>query len=397
MRILSIPALLALLLALLMASASAVQAAEPTFVKREATGEAAILNGNKQKAFDDAKLQAMREAVAQVAGTIVSSDTLTQNSQLISDRIYANSSGYVRNVEILSQKEEGGVMKVALRAEVGTAELDKDLQAVKALIARFGHPKLVIITQEHAIDVHGVVNSSEVMNAVLSEGFRNDGWTLIDPNFAAGKLRLAAGVALGTPEAKEIGQLSKAEYVLYGVANFRYQPTSGPMDLAGVYLVSGEYDFTLFATDSGSQIGKITGKVDPGALAQNKKMKLLISYEQTMHDASKLEGVKVVAEMRSKVIESLRAAEQNGGRLVLSASGLPDFGAAQAFKRVLEEQSGVREANRKEFASGKAQYELLFVGKAEDLAELLEGKKFKGQKISVTGVTNGTLELSIGK
>ena len=78
-------------------------------------------------------------------------------------------------------------------------------------------------------------------------------------------------------------------------------------------------------------------------------------------------------------------------------TGLPDFGAAQAFKRVLEEQSGVRSADRKEFAGGKAQYELLYVGKAEELAEQLDGKKFKGQKISVTGVTNGTLELTIVK
>jgi hypothetical protein len=112
--------------------------AQPVFIIKEATGEAAIMEGNRDKALQDATNAALREAVEQVAGVMVSSDTLTANSQLISDRILTNSAGYVRKYEILEKKEDRGVMKVTVRAEVGTAELDKDLQAVQALIRRSG-------------------------------------------------------------------------------------------------------------------------------------------------------------------------------------------------------------------------------------------------------------------
>src|SRR5690349_6425284 len=183
---------------------SAVALAEAEVVTKEATGEAAIVDGNKARAEKEANDKALREAVEQVAGVMVSADTLTQNSQLISDRIFANSAGYVRKYDVLSKKEERGVMIVTLRAEAGTAQLDKDLQAVKALINRMGNRKLVILLQEHTYDPKGVVTASGVLSTVLTEAFRQDGWTLIDPAFAAGKVKVSSGVSMGTPEAREI-------------------------------------------------------------------------------------------------------------------------------------------------------------------------------------------------
>ncbi|HLL55708.1 MAG TPA: flagellar assembly protein T N-terminal domain-containing protein [Myxococcaceae bacterium] len=386
---------------LLLALCSVAHAAEtqPATVTKEAVGEAAIgADGNKIRARDEAKKQALRNAVEQVTGMMISSDTLTSNSQLISDRIYSNSAGYVRSHEVLSEKEDAGVMRVTVRAEVGTAELDRDLQAVQGLIKRFGSPKLVLLTQEQAIDQNGIATSSGVMATVLTESFKKDGWTIIDPAFAAGKLKLSSGVGVGGPEAKEIGHLTKADYILYGNVNFRYQPPGMMMVGAEVFIVTGEYEFTAFSTDSGSQITKISGKfkTDFEALRKNKGSAVL-SYERTAHDVSIIEGGKVVADMRARVLEFLRNAEQNGSRMVLNVSGIPDFGAAQNFKRMLEERSGVRNVERKDFTGGKAQYELLFMGNSGDLAELLDQQKFKGQKLSVTGVTNTTVELSLGK
>ena len=68
-------------------------AAKPAFVTQEATGEAAIVAGNKDKARRDARNNALREAVERVAGVMISADTLSANSQLVSDRVFANSAG----------------------------------------------------------------------------------------------------------------------------------------------------------------------------------------------------------------------------------------------------------------------------------------------------------------
>ena len=112
---------------------------------REAEGEAAIVGGNVDRAAREAKEAALRSAVEQVAGVLVSSQSLAVNSQLVSDQVYAHSAGYVRSYEVLSQTTERNVVKVKVRAQVGTAELDRDLQAVQALVQpapgpEAGHP-----------------------------------------------------------------------------------------------------------------------------------------------------------------------------------------------------------------------------------------------------------------
>lgn len=385
---------------LLLALAVVAGAEQPALVTKEATGEAAIAGGDKNAAFEQAKRQAIRNAVEQVAGTMVSSDTYAKNSQLVYDRILSNTTGYVKDVQVVSKSEEAGVMKVTIRAQVGTAEIDKDLQATRQLLRRMEQTKLVILTQEHAIDANGVTTSSSVMATELTNAFKQDGWTILDPNFAAGKMKLSAGVALGTTEAKEIGELSKADYILYGTVNFRYQPPGGTFDKDEkgnqiLFNVTGEYELSLFATDSGSQLAKLVGKFNTGDMG--KKGSNLLSYERTAHDIAVNKGQAIVADVRKQVLETLRSNEQNGSRLVMNVVGITEFTAVQNFKKVLEDVSGMRDVRKGPFASGKAQFELTYVGSTEELAEKLSNKSFKGKKISVTGVTANTVELTLAK
>src|SRR3954466_7459669 len=94
-------------LGVLLASAVA-YAEQPEFITKEVTGEAAIIKGDKVKAKDDAKKVALREAVAQVAGVLVTGDTLTRNNQLVSDTIFAKSEGYIHKYDVTAEKEEAG-------------------------------------------------------------------------------------------------------------------------------------------------------------------------------------------------------------------------------------------------------------------------------------------------
>jgi hypothetical protein len=66
---------------------------------------------------------------------------------------------------------------------VGTAELDRDLQAVQALLKRLQGRRLVVLLQEQTIDEKGVTTTSGVTSTVLTDAFKRDGWTMIDPSF----------------------------------------------------------------------------------------------------------------------------------------------------------------------------------------------------------------------
>jgi len=382
-------------------AAATAQAASPEVVTKEAQGQAAISGSGpaaRQAAIEEATRNAKRAAVEQVAGVMIEADTVTANSVLVRDQVVANTAGYIRGYELLgAPKEEGGVITVTIKAQVGAGAIDKDLQAIRAVVKRMGHPKLVLLLQEQTIDEKGTVISSGVMNTVLTEKFKGDGWTIVDWNFAAGKVEVGSGV--GPAEAKKIGELSKADYILYGQVKFRDQAVDGLLGPAGkgqqnIFPVTGEYDLTFFDTSNGTQLTTQSGKmvIPPGEIRQT-----LLSYERTAYNLARLKGQEIVGELGKAIYESIRSAEMNGARMTMSVSGIGEFSVMQQFKQVLANVAGMREVRKGSLSGGKAQYELSFVGTADELAEKLDGKTLKGRKISVTGVTGSSLELTLAR
>ena len=343
-------------------------------VTREAEGEAAIVGGNVDRAAREAREAALRSAVEQVAGVIVSSQSLAVNSQLVSDQVYAHSAGYVRSYEVLSQTTERNVVKVKVRAQVGTAELDRDLQAVQALVRRLQGRKLVILIQEQTIDEKGVTSTSGVTATVLTDAFKRDGWTVIDPSFAAGKVRVSSAVALGATEAKEIGTLSKADFILYGTVGFRDVPADGILVQQGVprsaFPLTGDYDLGVFETSAGAQLAKVSGK-----LRSEMSNTSVNSREESAYNLVRANQGEIVGAVRKAVLESLRASEQNGARIVVEVQNAGDFATLQAFRQQLSVWSAaVREVGSPSLTSGTGKLEVTYLGTAERLAEQIDGK-----------------------
>ena len=97
-------------------------------VQVQAKGQAAIYGKDVSQARDKAIDDARRKAVEQAIGSMVSSETVTENFQLISDKILSKSSGYVRRYKILSEGSEEGIYQVTIEAMPGGV-LNSDLQA----------------------------------------------------------------------------------------------------------------------------------------------------------------------------------------------------------------------------------------------------------------------------
>src|SRR5687767_15807724 len=113
---------------------AAALAAEETV---EVEGVAAVVNNDvaiaRDRAIDDAK----RKAVEQVAGAQVSSESITENFQLVEDKIYSRAAGFVKNYKILSElKDEGGVYRVKIKANVDTKAVADNLDQIFQEIGR---------------------------------------------------------------------------------------------------------------------------------------------------------------------------------------------------------------------------------------------------------------------
>lgn len=378
----------------LLAAFAAFAQDKATVVSKEGVGEAAVVGKDELKAYEEAQKNALRNAVEQAAGVRIDADTAVVNNQLVRDQVFANTSGYVKAFTVSEKKIEKGVATVKVKADVITDNLDKDITAARDLVKRMGTPSIVIVVQEQTIPLDGkAVLNTENVATVLTETLKADGWLIKDAQALNGKLKLEGAATIGATEIKEISNLSKAQYILYGKAVMRHQDGKDLGSGGAYYPVTGEYDLALAATDSAEQISKLNGKLTQAL----KQPAPVLSYERTAFELIKARRDEVVSPVRKAILEHFRDQTVNGKSLTLSVSGLENFGAAKDFKKALEAIKGIKEATQDGFENGKAEYRVVYLGSSSDFAEVAETSTFKKKKLNVVSVSGNTLELKVGK
>lgn len=366
-----------------------------TVVTKEGVGEAAVVKNDEVKAYEEAREKALRAAVEQAAGVRIDADTVVVNNQLVRDQVFANTSGYVKKYDVLEKKIDKGVATVKVKADVITESLDKDINAARDLVKRMGRPSLVIVVQEQTIplDQKAIINS-EAMATVLTEALKADGWDIKDAQAMNKKLKLEGAATLGATEMKEIADLSKASFVLYGKSVMRHQDGNDQMMKGSSYFpVSGEYDLALAATDSEDQIVKLNGKlVYPKNLAVP-----VVSYERTTFDLIRAKKDEIVTPVRKAILEHFRDQAMNGKKISLVLSGVADFGEVEDFEAALGAIKGAKNVTQDSFANGKAAFRVNYMGSSKDLAKELRTATFKKKKLNIVSQSGNTLEVQVGK
>ncbi len=148
---------------------------------------------------------AMRQAIEQEVGLLIDSRTYVENYQVINDRIYTQSSGYIESYDILDSSFFNGIWKVDIRAQVRSETLRTDLMSKlqkKALIgANMQDPRIGVL----ASDANGTEYTT-LENSIIS-GLQNQGFSrLIDLNQmdASVRKRLAGAEAEGDLELRNM-------------------------------------------------------------------------------------------------------------------------------------------------------------------------------------------------
>lgn len=114
-------------------------------------GESAIGDAGEDAAFEEAKRDALREAVEQGVGVLVSSSTRVSNFEVVTDEILAESVGYVRRYDVLERgKSEEGMFRVVLEAVVDLGDLHRDLASLTLAIHEAGNPRILCVGTEIA-------------------------------------------------------------------------------------------------------------------------------------------------------------------------------------------------------------------------------------------------------
>ncbi len=186
---------------------------------------AAAVDGDPAIARDRAIRDGLRKAVEQGVGTYITSETRVQNFQLLSDRIYSQAQGYVSSYQVLSEWQEAGLYRVAVRAWVKLDRLQDDLAALGLLIEQQGRPRVMVVVREldnpADITVTDRLMSEDLLATMILDAFQARGFPVVDAATVAANLRrdqLRAILAGDDAAAQALGQRTGAEVVIAGTA-----------------------------------------------------------------------------------------------------------------------------------------------------------------------------------
>lgn len=351
-------------------------------------GMAAIIGGNTVVARDKAIDDALRKAVEQAVGTVVSSDTMTENYKVIHDKILARTAGYVERYKVVSEGPRGDIYVVTIQAEVGKANLMDDLRALGLLHVLKEKPKVLVIIDEKVGGLYGTTAFESVGQAesTIMEKFIAAGFNVVDPdtvkaNITRDKaLRLIEGdAAASAAEGLKYG----AQVVITGKAfsknaggkllGTRMQSMQATLQARVVRTDTAKVISSRSATGAQAHIDELQG----GALAIKEAGEQL--SDALIKDIVKQWGGEVYGRSQE---------------MVVMISGLVSYRHLSAVKQFLEkEMQGVRAVHQRSFTGGVAELSLDYGGRSSNIADELAARKFTGFRLEPTNVTPNRIDV----
>ncbi|WP_419807489.1 hypothetical protein [Sphingomonas sp.] len=209
------PTRLSLFLAVVLATRAGARADDPPppsatagTVVLDVTGHApATLINAKEDATEDA----LRHAVEQGGGTALQSTTAVDNGVLIRDQILSECRGYVARYQPLAEGPDGhGQYAVRLRAWVKQGDVATAIDALKPLIRRKGHPRMLLLADARG----GRLDDDTLLD--MQEPLRNWGFDVVSHDVLDQRQRAEAEEAargeLDPEKAAKVASAVKADY-----------------------------------------------------------------------------------------------------------------------------------------------------------------------------------------
>lgn len=354
----------------------------------------APLSGSRSVAREGAINDALRKAVEQSVGVMLSSETLVENSALVRDGIYSKSQGYIKQYRIVKESAAGNDYLVTVMASVGVSELKNDLGALGLLHVRAGMPRVLFMIAElqSGRDTPlfwwgGDTSSTAVSETSMKEEFLNKGFNLVDVSPASIKSGIVAAVKnaeISEEMALEAGRISGAELVVKGTA--RASSTAGAtVTPVGSYLA--DVSASVIRVDNGQVLASGRGQGVSRHVSRN------VGENSALELAGK--------DLSKKLIEQILAkweAETSGlnqTQLVIrNLKGISDLQKVKAY--LAERVSGVQNIVQRSYQEGMAVLDIHSKSSAQEIADVLSTADHADIRLEITKTTPHTIEMRLG-
>jgi hypothetical protein len=361
-----------------------------------AEGVGAIFGNDRAIARDQAIQDALRKAVEQAVGTLVSSETMVQNFQTLNDKIYTQTQGYIQSYRILSETPGTNIHQVTIQATVAVGDLEKDLQALGFLLGQVGKPRIMILVAEQQIGrqyynywwgTHrGAQTDLNVAENTIMDRFREKGFDIVDPQAQAGNIKVPPAfqvVDLSNQNAITLGKQVDAEIVLIGKALARSVGS-----IAGTSMKSVQANISMRAIQIDNARVLSSGNENAAAVH--------IDEVTGGVEAIKKASAKMSAKMMDDILKNFQKRVGATTTVQLIILGLVDANDIRRFKNsVLLQVRGVEGSHERSFSESMVKMDLDVRGSAQSISQDISRKTFPDFAVKVIRSTWNTLEVQV--
>ena len=368
-------------------------AAHAEVKETEVEGVAAVVSGDKAMARDRAIDDAKRKAVEQVAGAQVSAESISENFELVEDRIYSRASGFVKTYQIVTELEAEGVYRVKIKAQVDSAAIADDL----ALLFQ-DKPRVIVMVAEQNIGSKGFsywwgnsgfVADLAMMQNTLIEKWQPRGFKFVDPALLAGKLRVKG--AMQKPDVADehavlLGRDADADVAVVGQV---LVSDAGPvMDGLKMHSYQAVGSIRVINIDT----GEIIAVADDTAAAPH------VDPNVGGRTAIKSLAAKLSDKLEKKILTQWTQEAASSRELEVVVSGVKSGKDIKEVRRVLADHvRGVESVTVRRQKKGQAFLTVQVRARAPDFARDVEAQTFEGFKIEADEVTKNRVALSVAR
>ena len=350
----------------------------------ESQGVAAIIRGNRDISRDKAIEDALRNAVEQATGTLIENDTLVENYQLLSDKIYSQSRGYVQTYEVLDEKVDQGLYEVTIQATVASGDLKNDLRALNVLMRQVRKPRVMVLFEESMSEG---VKSGRLAEDAISKVLLDNGFKLVDADTVRrnlGQDKVQGLLAGDGRVAAVISDKYGAEMLLLGTA----QAVTNQVTIGDIKINSNQ------AVISAKLVRADTGEVKVSETRQAAKphVNSLSGIQMAISEASEL----LANDMIDKIIQIFHEEVYNIANVNLTIFGLQGYGHLQEVIQLISDNvRGIKEIYQRNYTMGTAELEVELTGSTQSLAADLTTRKFGNYKFNIKESTHNQLQVYI--
>jgi hypothetical protein len=339
----------------------------------QATGMAAIHAGDVGAACEQARRAALREAVEEGVGILVTSTTKINNYAVIDDRILSVTKGYVRSYEVVEQGgDDAGACHVTVDAVVDLGQLHQKLAALDLAAIGAGLPRVLCVAEE-------------------TLGGEHLGWEVVSNELHAIISGMTDLLDVDVDRGRDHGD-SRADIIIRGTA--AVMPTHPPIPLAGRLVLD-----TGLAT-AGATLGVEVSWVDEDnpvgvltAIGRGAGPSPRAAGEKALRHAVALLG----DSLRALLAEDLRQRAFSTRVVELIIEGPRVMADIDEVVRALESGLGsIQSLTPREAETGRATFQLRSTASAFDLARRLSAHGLETASVEILQVTANRLRVSLG-